>query len=446
MTLVKSAVDIDQFKQLTKDILEEAKRQGATSAEASSSISQGFSVDVRLGEVETIEHQRDKGIAVVVYFDKRKGFASTTDISERAIRETVAAACNIAKFTQEDECAGLADAELMAYDYPELDLCYPWSISVDEAIAMAKQCEDFAMTSDKRITNSEGAAISTHTATSVYGNSYGFIGAYQGSKHSIHCVLIGGEGDNKQRDYGYSVARDVHDLASLEHIAEEAAKRTVARLNPRKLSTRKTPVIFAADIASSLLGSFIQAIQGGNLYRKASFLYDKLDQLIFPEFMHIYEDPYLPKGLGSAPFDNEGVRTKKHDIVKDGVLKSYVLNSYTARKLGMQTTGNAGGVHNLIVKPSDGDLFSLIRKMGTGLVVTEMLGQGVNIVTGDYSRGASGFWVENGEIQFPVEEITIAGNLKDMFAHLVAIGSDIDKRKSLLTGSIFLEQMMVAGS
>lgn len=442
--LAAEAVTTD-YKELIKQILHTAKEKGASSAEASIGVSRGFSVDVRLGEVETVEQQQDKGLSVLVYFGHRKGFASTSDLSKTAIEETVAAACNIAKFTQEDDCSGLAEPDLMAYDYPDLDLYHPWDITVDQAIEQAKTCEKLAMSMDKRITNSEGASVATGEALSLYGNSNGFIGEYPSTRHNMSCILLAAEGDHKQRDYGYTVARDAADLYPIERVAKEAAEKTVGRLNARKLSTRKVPVVFAADIAGGLLGSFVQAIQGGNLYRKASFLLDQLDHQIFPSFVQIVEDPFIKKGLGSVPFDNEGVKVQKRNLVVDGVLKGYVLNSYTARKLKMQTTGNAGGVHNLMIKPTAGYLPDVLQKMDRGLLVTELMGQGVNILTGDYSRGAVGYWVENGLIQYPVHEITIANNLKDMFANIVAIGSDIDVRHYIMTGCILVESMTVAG-
>ena len=437
--------NVEQWRESVAHVLAIAKAKGATAAEVATSISSGFSVDIRMGEVETIEHNRDKGIGITVYFDQRKGSASTSDTSEEAIAATVEAACHIAQFTSEDQFSGLAPAELMALHYPDLSLNHPWSITVAQAIELAKQCEQVGMSCDKRITNSEGASVATYQQFYIYGNSHGFIGDYASTQHHINCMLIAKEGGNMQRDYSYSVARDYQDLENVNTIGRKAAARTVRRLNAKRLSTRQAPVIFEAEIASGLLSCFIQAISGGNLYRKSSFLLDHLGQQIFPDFINIHEDPHVLKAKGSAPFDGEGVITRPRDLVTKGILNGYVLSSYSARKLGMQTTGNAGGIHNLYINTSDMDLDALLKKMDTGFLVTELLGHGVNIVTGDYSRGASGFWVEKGVIQYPVEEITIAGNLRDMFKNLVAIGNDVDRRHVICTGSILLDHMTIAG-
>jgi len=434
------------LEQQVSDILAEAKAQGASAAEAGVSTDTGLSVTVRLGEVETVEHHRDKGVAVTVYFGKRKGTASSSDFSPQAIRETVAAACTIARYTAEDEYSGLADADLMATDIPELDLCHPWALSADQAVALAMDSEA-AGRGDARITNSEGATVTTYQGGRVYGNSHGFIGGYAATRHGISCVLIAQQGDNDmQRDYWYTVARDAASLESPAEVGAHAARRALQRLGARRLSTRQVPVIFAAEVAGGLIGHFIGAIRGGSLYRNASFLVDHLGKQVFPDFVHIHEQPRLKNALGSAPFDDEGVATRARDFIANGRLTSYVLDSYSARKLGMQTTGNAGGVHNLTVDPGPLDLDGLIKEMGTGLLVTELMGMGVNIVTGDYSRGASGFWVENGEIQYPVHEITIAGNLRDIFMRIQGIGSDVDTRGNIRTGSILIERMTVAGT
>lgn len=435
----------NDWRALVQDILKDIKKQGASAAEVAASSRSGFSVDVRLGEVEKVEYNRDKGIAITVYYGQKKGSASTTDTSQESIESTVKAACHIAKFTEEDSCAGLADKELLASNYPDLDLHHLWQITVEQGIELAKECEALARAEDKRITNSEGASVATHQGVLVYGNSNNFLGSFKTTRHSINCALIAQEGSNMQRDYSFTVARDSQDLNNVKSVARDAAQRAVRRLGAKRLTTRQAPVVFESNIARGLIGSFINAIQGGNLYRKSSFLVDYLGKKIFSEHVHIYEQPHLKKGLGSAPFDGEGVATKDHDLVKDGILQSYALSSYSARKLGMQTTGNAGGVHNVFIDTSDIDLSGLLQQMGTGLFVTELLGQGVNIVTGDYSRGAMGFWVENGVIQYPVEEITIAGNLRDMFLQLVAIGNDVDRRGNIQTGSILIGNMTIAG-
>lgn len=435
-----------RFESLVADILAEAKRQGASAAEAGLSVDQGLSVNVRLGEVETIEHHRSQGLGVTVYFGQRKGSASSTDLSAQAVKETVAAACRIAQHAAEDEYAGLPDADALARVFPELDLYHPWGLPVEQAIELAKRCEDAARGHDPAIVNSEGANLNTYQGLRVSGNSLGFLHGYPSSRHSLSCSVIGERGEAMQRDDWWTVARDAADLESAEAVGRKAAERTVRRLDAQTLSTRQCPVVFAADVAGGLVGHFIGAIRGGNLYRKSTFLLDHLGKSVFPEFIHIHEQPHLPKGLGSAPYDGEGVATRAHDLVKDGILESYVLSTYSARKLGMKTTGNAGGVHNLIVEPGELDLAGLLRKMGTGLLVTELMGQGVNILTGDYSRGAAGFWVENGEIQYPVEEITVASNLKDMYRNIVAVGNDVDLRGNTRTGSILLAEMTLAGN
>jgi PmbA protein len=434
-----------QLESLARDVLSEAKAQGASAAETAVSFGAGLSVTVRMGDVETLEFNRDRGLGVTVYFGQRKGSASTSDWGRAAIKETVRAACSIARYTAEDDCAGLADAALMAHDIPDLDLCHPWSLDAEGAIAIACACEDQARSLDKRITNSEGASVSSHHGITVYGNTHDFLGGYSGTRHSISCSVIGKEEASMQRDYWYTVARDHLGLESPEAVGRRAAERTVRRLGGRRLSTRQAPVIFAAEIATGILGHFIGAIRGAKLYRRASFLVDHLGKKIFPDYVHIDERPHLKNALGSAPFDNEGVATKDRQLITDGVLQGYVLDSYSARKLGTQTTGNAGGVHNLTIAPGEHDLEGLLREMGTGLLVTEVMGQGINYVNGDYSRGASGFWVEDGQIQYPVEEITIAGNLRDMFMQISAVGNDTDTRGSIRSGSLLIENMTIAG-
>ncbi|MCG8426438.1 MAG: metalloprotease PmbA [Chromatiales bacterium] len=435
-----------QLEQMVADLLSEAKKQGASAAEAGVSLDAGLSATIRKGDVETIEHTRDQGLGVTVYFGQRKGSASTSDFSLQGISDTVTAACNIARYTTGDDCNGLADAELMAKDVPDLDLYHPWDISVDQAIDQAIACETAALEVDERINNSEGATVNTHNGLQVYGNSHGFVGGYPSSRHSISCAVVGQEGDTMQRDYWYSAQRIAELLESPEQIGRTAGERTLARLGARRIDTCQVPVIFQAEMAVGLVRSLLGAIRGSALYRKSSFLLDQMGEQIFPEFVQIHEDPLLPQGLASAAFDGEGVATRPKEIIKDGVLETYLLGSYSARKLGMQTTGNAGGARNIFVTPGDKDLQSLMKEMGRGLLVTEMMGHGLNMVTGDYSRGAAGFWVENGEIQFPVEEITIAGNLKEMFQQLVAVGNDEERRGSTRTGSWLIEQMTVAGS
>jgi len=430
---------------LAEQVLETASRLGASSAETAVSRSQGFSATVRLGEVETIEHNRDKSLVVTVYFGQKTGSASTSDFDAAAIEDTVRAACTIAKFTAEDDCAGLADADRLATEIIDLDLEHPWDISVEQAIEMAKECEDTARGYDARISNSEGATVNTHRGSEVYANTNGFVGVASGTRHSASCAVVGELQGNMQRDYWYTSARDYHDLESMASVGRTAAQRTVGRLGARKVKTTQCPVLYEAPVAASLLSHFIGAVRGGALYRKASFLLDHIGKPVFAEDITVSEYPHLPKAVGSASFDGEGVATRTRDIVKAGVLKSYVLDSYSARKLGMDTTGNAGGVRNLCIKPGDLQFEELIRTMGTGLLVTELIGAGVNNVTGDYSRGVAGYWVEGGEIRHPVEEVTIAGNLKDLFRHIVEVGADVDTRGNYRSGSILIDRVTVAG-
>lgn len=435
---------LDEIKQMSEDVLKVAKLQGASAAEAELSLSIGQNVSVRMGETENIEYNRDKGMSVTVYFGQQKGHASTSDLSPQALKDTVAAACNIAKYTAKDEFCGLADAKLMAADILDLDLHHPWNISVDEAIEIAKECEAAALHVDTRISNSEGASVSTGTGYFAYSNSHGFTGGYPSSRHGISCSVIAEADDNMQRDYWYSTARSATDLQAAVEIGRIAGERTVRRLNSRKIKTCQVPVLFEATLASGLISSLISAITGGSLYRKSSFLLDSLGKQIASPLLNIVEEPHLKKGLASSPFDNEGVATHTRQLVKDGVLQGYMLGSYSARKLGMQTTGNAGGNHNLIVQSGADDFADLLNKMGTGLFVTELLGSGINMVTGDYSRGAAGFWVENGVIVHAVEEITIASNMADMLKMIVAIGNDVLVQGSKQVGSILIERMTVA--
>ncbi|HOY70372.1 MAG TPA: metalloprotease PmbA [Methylotenera sp.] len=444
--MAKSAFSytLDEIKQMSQDVLKTAKNLGASAAEVDVSLSIGQNVSVRLAETETIEYNRDKVMSVTVYFGQQKGSASTSDLSTQALKDTVAAACNIAKYTAKDAFCGLADAELMAKNIPDLDLHHPWQISVDEAINIAKEIEAAAMAVDKRIANSEGASVSMGESSFAYSNSHGFTGGYASSRHGMSCAVIAEENDAMQRDYWYSTARTAVDLESALVIGRKAGERAVRRLNPRKISTCQVPVLFEAPLASGLISSLVSAISGGSLYRKSSFLLDSLGKQIASPLLNIVEDPHIKKGLASSPFDNEGVATAQRQLVRDGVLQGYVLGSYSARKLGMQTTGNAGGNHNLLVQSGELDFAGLLKQMGTGLLVTELLGHGMNMVTGDYSRGAAGFWVENGVILHPVEEITIASNMAEMLKSIVAVGNDVLVQGSKQVGSILIERMTVA--
>jgi PmbA protein len=425
--------------------LEESKRLGASDAEVGISVDTGLSVTARLGEVETLEYQRDRGMGVTIYRGKRKGAASTADLSPQAIRATVAKAISIASFTAEDEFSGLPDPDTIARDVPDLDLCHPWKIAPDEARDMAVACEAAALAVDKRIGNSEGATLSSHQGIRVFGNTLGFVGGYASSLHSLSCVVVAQENGEMQRDYWYSSVRDSRDMESGDSIGKQAATRALRRLNARKLATVNAPVMFVPELARGLIGHFLSAVRGGSQYRRSSFLLDSAGQQVFPAWMQISERPHIRKALGSAPFDSEGVATHDRELIQDGVLTGYILSTYSARKLGLKTTGNAGGVHNLFVKSGPEDFATLLKRMGRGLLVTELMGQGVNGVTGDYSRGAAGFWVENGELAYPVHEITIAGNLKDMLKNIVSVGSDVDARGGIRTGSILLDSMMIAG-
>jgi PmbA protein len=436
---------IDSLKQVVEDLLHEARRQGADAAEAGVSAQTGLSVTVRLGETETIEHTSDNGLGITVYFGHRKGSANTTDLRPEAVRESVAAACRIAKYTSEDPAAGLADPDLMATEIPDLDLFHPWEIDADEAAAIACRCEGAARESDPRISNSEGATLYTQRSSFVYGNTHGFVGGYPTSRHSLSCAVIAQEGEDMQRDYWYDSGRLPGEIDAPEAIGRRAAERTIARLNGRKLGTRECPVLFRADIAPSLLRSLFGAIRGHAVYRKSTFLLDQVGAQIFPDWVTISEDPLKPRGQASAPFDNEGVATRHRELVSGGVLQGYLLDSYAARKLGLQSTASAGGVRNAAINSTGQSFDELMRTMGSGLVITELMGQGTNLVTGDYSRGAAGFWVENGEIQYPVEEITVAGNLREMFKGLAAVGRDDDVPGSIRTGSWLFERMTVAG-
>ena len=437
----------DLLSDVTALALAEARAKGASECEADASVAQGLSVSVRLREVDTVEYQRDRGLGVTVYFGKRKGGASTADLSAAAVRDTVAKACAIARHTAEDPYSGLVEAEALARDIPDLDLDHPWDLAPEQAIALARECEAAGLALDARLANSEGASVSSQRHTGVYGNSLGFLAGYSSTSHSVSCTLIAQAGEDMQRDYWYSVARVPGELAPPAQVGRTAGERALARLGARRLSTRKVPVAFTPETARGLVRHFLGAVSGTSQYRKSSFLLDAAGEQVFPAFLSMQERPHIPRALGSSPFDSEGAATHDRELVEAGVLGGYVLGSYSARRLGLKTTGNAGGVHNLLVVASDGGLDpgALLGRMGTGLLVTELMGQGVNGVTGDYSRGASGFWVENGSVAYPVQEITIAGNLKRMYRDIVALGSDIDVRSGIRIGSLLVGEMTVAG-
>ncbi len=425
--------------------IDHARSLGADSSEVSASLHFGLDVNVRMGEVETLEHSRDRGFGVSVYINNSKGHATSGDLRPESIRACVEKAIDIARFTQADKCNGLAPTERLATSFPDLDLWHPQPLNADATIERALSCEAAGL-ENAEISNSDGASASAGFGLNVYANSNGFLGRRDGTRYGQSCVLIAGEGDSMQRDYWYDSRRAFADLESTQETGREAARRTVRRLGARKIPTCELPILFAPEVARGLVGHFIGAISGGALYRKASFLLDSAGQQIFPEWMKMSERPFIKRGSSSTVFDGEGVATCERDIIDNGNLTGYVLGSYSARRLGLETTGNAGGVHNLIVKPGQHSASELAQQMGSGLLVTEVMGQGVNLITGDYSRGAGGFWVENGEIQYPVDEVTIAGNLKDMFINITAVGNDLDDRGSIQSGSILIGKMTVAGS
>ncbi len=435
----------DQLRDIAQQMLDYARRNGASASSVEVSESFGQAVTVRQNEVETIEYNRDKGLGITVYIGQQRGNASTSDFSAQAIHDTVDAALSIARYTASDDCAGLPDADLLADVFPDLDLYHPWDLNVEAAIDLAKQCEQAAFDTDKRVRQSEGATVNLHEGQFVFANSMGFMGGYPTSQHSLGCAVIAGQDEAMERDYWYSAARDTCDLLSVQQVGRIAAERTVRRLNARQLATMQVPVLFEAPIAAGLLGHFVGAVSGGSLYRKSSFLLDQLDKPVFAPHIHISDVPDIRKGLASGAFDAEGVRTQRRVIVENGILNGYFLGTYAARKLGLRSTGNAGGNHNLILQSGDLDFAGLLKTMSRGLLVTELLGQGVNAVTGDYSRGAAGFWVEHGEIQYPVEEIAIAGNLKDMYRNIIAVGNDVLVQGSRQCGSILVDGMTVAG-
>jgi len=434
------------LKNTAQEAVEHARKLGVEQAEVGVSYDEGFSVTVRLGELESIERQRDRGLAVTVYTKGRKGSASTTECSSVAVEETVRKAISIANFTSKDEYAGLAEPELMARELPDLDLYHPWAIGIVEAEALALRAEAAALGMDDRIKNSEGASVSTGKGVHVYANTHGFCEGYPTSSHSLSCGVIAEKDNSLERDYWVTVARAYQELDEPEKVGEEAASRTLRRLGARQMSTCSVPVVFPAELARGLFGHLVAAIKGTSQYRKASFLLDAKGEQIFSDFIGIEEDPFIPRAMGSTAFDNEGVATQHRHLVEKGVLNGYVLSSYSARRLGMQTTGNSGGVHNLIVRSNAGSLDSLLKQCPEVFLVGELLGQGVNTVTGDYSRGAAGFWVEEGEIAYPVHEVTIAGNLREIFKGIRAVGSDVDLRGSIRCGSVLVEGLTVAGA
>ena len=439
---------IKQKKQLedaVNNALTIAKGLGVDQAEVALAKTSGISVNTRLGEVENIEFNRDGAMGISVYVNHCKGSASTADLSLEAIQSTVKAAVDIAKYTSQDSFSGLLDPNCLESDPLDLDLYHPSEHSTDQLLALAKECEDIALSSDKRIVNSDGAGVNSHSSVKVYGNTHGFLHSYASSRHSLSCMVIGQQDDEMQRDYSYSSARDMNDLFTPKWVADQAVKRTIERLGARKIKTQQSPVIFAPEVASGLFGHLVGAISGTSIYKKSTFLLDSLDTQIFPDWMGISEKPHISKGIASTPYDQEGGKTVTRNIIENGILQTYLLTGYAARKLGMHSTGHTGGIHNWFVKCGALDLCELFKEMGTGLFVTELMGQGVNMVTGDYSRGASGFWIENGVIAYPVHEITIAGNLKQMFMDIEAIGNDIDPRSSLKTGSILIKKMKIAG-
>lgn len=435
-----------ELRQAVSFAVELATKSGATAEVAVTKVS-GLSVSTRLQEIENVEFTNDGALGISVYMGQQKGNASTSDLSEGAIRNAVEAALAIAKYTSPDDCTGLADKDLMAFDAPDLELYHAADMDVDKATELALQAEKAALEADERIINSNGASFNSHTGVKVYGNSHGMLQSYLSSRYSLSCSVIGGVEGALENDYEYTISREFDKLQSPIWVGENCAKKVVSRLNPQKLSTREVPVIFLNDVATGLISHFAAAISGGSLYRKSSFLLDHLGKQVLPDWFNISERPHLLRRLASTPFDSEGVRTQDREIVEDGVLQTYLVTTYSGKKLGMPSTGHAGGIHNWLVKPNlTGGLTALLRQMGTGLLVTDVMGQGINIVTGDYSRGASGFWVENGEIQYPVAEITIAGQLQDMLKNMVAVADDIEHRSNIQTGSILLDKMKISGN
>jgi PmbA protein len=440
-----SLAEVGRLQEIAEDVIRRCRTKGASEADVAASVDQGLAVNVRLGDVETVERTRDRGVSVTVWFGRRKGSATTADLDPKSIEQTIDHACAIARYTEEDPANGLADPALLAREIPDLDLWHPWPIAAEDAIRLGIEIEDAGRAFDPRIGNSEGATVQSGASMTAYANSQGFSGTERGTRHSLSCALIAEDESGMQRDYWYDTARSAGDFASAESIGRKAAERTVARLGARRISTRECPVLFVPETARSLIGHFLSAVSGGALYRRASFLVDHAGKRVFPEWMQIVERPHILRGHGSTAFDSEGVATRDSDLVRNGVLARYILSSYSARKLGLESTGNAGGVHNVVVEPGADDFGALLKRMRNGLVWTEIMGQGVSLITGDYSRGASGFWVENGEIAYPVDEITIASNLRDVFERIEAVGSDIDRRSHILSGSLLVGRMTVAG-
>ena len=442
----RSALDQKELEDIVLLLINEAKEQGAEQAEAAASHDIGLSATARLGSVESLEYTNDRGVGITVYKDLKKGNASTSDFSPAALREAVVKACSFAKYTAADEHAGLADKELMASEIPDLDLMHEWDLQSTDAIRIAIECEDAARSFDSRVTNSEGATVASSSGVRAYGNTHGFLATYPKSSHSISCVVVGEANGDMERDYWYSSTRDAGDLEEPEDIGKTAARRTVQRLGAHKIKTDRAPVLFAPEVARGFIGHAIGAISGGAQYRRSSFLLNAAGEKIFPDFVQIQERPHIPKAMASAPFDAEGVATSDRNLVIDGVLQGYVLGSYSARRLGLETTANAGGAQNLLVLGGTDDMHSLIKSMDRGLLVQELIGQGVNGVTGDYSRGAVGYWIDKGEIAHPVHEITIAGNLRDLYQRIAAIGNDQDLRSGIRCGSLLVESMTIAGA
>ncbi|MGK0271219.1 MAG: PmbA protein [Cocleimonas sp.] len=440
--------DEQALREISENVLKLAKKYGASDAELSLNRGAGLSVEIHMDNVDKLEYHRDQGLSLTVYMGKHTGSASTGDLSLQAIEDTVKAACNIAKYTEEDKYTGLADADMMATEVGDLDLYHPWDLTSDQAIEIARECEQHALQFDPRIVNSDGASISTYSGVGLIANSHGFTGVVPSSRHSLSCSVIGQEvGDeNMQRDYWYSSTRVNSELEAAESVGKKAAGKTIARLQGKQISTRQANVLYSPEMARSIISHFTSAIAGGSQYRKSTFLVDCIDEKVFPEFIRLHEQPHLIRAFGSGYFDKEGVATKNREIVIDGVVQDYIMGSYSARQLGLKSTANSGGTHNLTLDSTGQSFDELLKMLDTGFLVTELIGSGINNITGDYSRGAAGYWVENGEIQYAVEEVTVAGNLKDMFKNIVAVGNDIDTRSATKTGSILIEGMMVAGS
>ena len=436
-----------ELRDISDRVLKLSKKFGASDAELSLNRGAGLSVEIHKENVDKLEYHRDQGLSLTVYMGQHQGSATTGDLSDTAIEDTVKAACNIAKYTGEDEFTGLADEELMMGDYKDLDLYHPWKLTAEKAIEIATECEAVALDHDDRIINSDGSSISTYSGLSIIANTHGFTGVMSSSRHNLSCSVIGQakNSEEMQRDYWYSTSRKSGGLESAESVGKKSAELTLARLSGRQINTQEVPVLFSPEMARSIISHFTSSISGGSQYRKTTYLLNAKGERVFPEFIHLHEQPHIMQGFGSSYFDREGVATANRDIVTDGVVQDYIMGSYSARQLGLKSTANSGGTHNLTLDSTGQSFDDLIKMLGTGLYVTELIGSGINGVTGDYSRGAAGFWVENGEIQFPVEEITIAGNLKNMFQSIVAVGNDVDTRAATRTGSILIQEMMVAG-